>query len=373
MYIPKKEIESRIKTGDKVLDIGSWNDVFPRANVIIDVNPYETRKNKYPDEKEHFTKDTWILSDVNKMETWARFADKEFDFVICSHLLEDIRDPMFVCEQLIRVAKSGYIEVPTRYRECARASANDTVSGYDHHRWLVDVIDESLVFTAKLHWAHTVDYLTEPRRNYLHFHNFHYFGVFWDTSFHFYERCPKGELLEGANLLYQFDKLDITQLHELGHLPCDSGHRPRGNMLWWDQFALPIEGEGAPVTKQYGNMLWVDQFSLPIESEEKDIVQSYMNKYGELCKASENTIADQKSEIERLNDSLNEVNMLCANQTKEIERLNNNTNAANMICENQKTEILALKSSLDEVFCSSSWRLTKPLRGLRRILAGGMN
>jgi len=160
MYISRNEIGDRIKAGEKVLDIGSWNDVFPRANVIIDINPYETRKNKYPDEKEHFSKETWLQSDVNKMDTWARFSDKEFDFVICSHLLEDIRDPLFVCEQLIRIAKRGYIEVPTRYRECSRAAATDTVSGYDHHRWLVDVIDDSLVFTAKLHWAHTIDYLT---------------------------------------------------------------------------------------------------------------------------------------------------------------------------------------------------------------------
>ena len=81
MYIAKDEIESLIKDGDKVLDIGSWNDVFPRADVMIDVNPYETRKNQYPDEKEYFSKETWLQSDINKMETWENFSDKEFDFV----------------------------------------------------------------------------------------------------------------------------------------------------------------------------------------------------------------------------------------------------------------------------------------------------
>lgn len=155
MYVPKGEIEKKVGPDDKVLDIGSWNEVFPRASVIIDVNPYETRKSFYPDEKEHFSKATWLQADVNMADTWAKFKDKEFDFVICSHLLEDVRDPLYVCEQLNRVAKRGYIEVPTRYRECARAKSEDTVSGYDHHRWSVDVIDGSLVFTAKLHWAHT--------------------------------------------------------------------------------------------------------------------------------------------------------------------------------------------------------------------------
>jgi len=323
MYIAKDEIESLIKDGDKVLDIGSWNDVFPRADVMIDVNPYETRKNQYPDEKEYFSKETWLQSDINKMETWENFADKEFDFVICSHLLEDIRDPMFVCEQLIRVSKRGYIEVPTRYRECSRVAATDTVSGYDHHRWLVDVLDGSLVFTAKLHWAHTVDYLTEEKRDYLNFHNFHYFGVFWDDSFHYYERCPKGELLEGANLLYQFDELDISQLHEKGQLS-------RNN------------------NKSCGNMLWVDQFSLPVEGESKDVMQHYLEKYQALCMEKTHQIVSQKSEME--------------SQKPEVERLNESLNVANVSCSNQAAEIERLRASLNEVFGSKSWRITEPLR-----------
>lgn len=69
MYIQKSEILNRIKPGEKVLDIGSWNDVFPRANVVIDLNPYETRKNFYPDHEECFSKDTWYIADINKLQT----------------------------------------------------------------------------------------------------------------------------------------------------------------------------------------------------------------------------------------------------------------------------------------------------------------
>jgi SAM-dependent methyltransferase len=280
MYIPKSEIEKVIGPTDKVLDIGSWNDVFPRADVVIDVNPFETRKNFHPDQGEHFSKATWLLADVNKAETWANFRAKEFDFVICSHLLEDIRDPLFVCEQLIRVAKRGYIEAPTRYRECARAAAADTVSGYDHHRWLVEVVDGSLTFTAKLHWAHTVDYLTEGRRHYLGFHNFHYFGVFWEDSFHFHERCPKGEILEGANLLYLFNRLDLASLQAMGRLGPDSGLTPRGSILWVDQFALPIEGAG------------------------RDVMESYIERYRAACAIPKHLVVGLEAKIVQLKRGL---------------------------------------------------------------------
>lgn len=312
MYIPKAQIENRLKEGDRVLDIGSWNDVFPRANVIIDVNPYETRKNKFPDQREYFTRDSWLQSDVNKIETWAKFKDKEFDFAICSHLLEDVRDPLFVCEQLIRVCKSGYIEVPTRYRECSRALANDTVSGYDHHRWLVDVIDEALVFTAKLHWAHTIDYLTDEKRRLLNFSNFHYFGVFWEDSFSFVERCPKGELLEGANLIYQFDRLDISRLKEISNLE-------------------PAVG--------VGSLKWVDQFLLPVELEGQTVVEEYKTKYKEFSKESGNLVV--------MNSELKE-------HLERTQRLN----------ECLELQAFATRASLRDVLVSRSWRLTAPLRQL---------
>jgi hypothetical protein len=32
--------------------------------------------------------------------------------VICSHTLEDIRDPLWVCSEMIRIGKAGYIELP---------------------------------------------------------------------------------------------------------------------------------------------------------------------------------------------------------------------------------------------------------------------
>jgi len=138
-----------------------------------------------------------------------------------------------------------------------------------------------LTFTAKLHWAHTVDYLTEEKRHYLTFHNFHYFGVFWEESFHFHERCPKGELLEAANLLYLFDRLDLSGLQAMGRLESDSGRKPRGNILWVDQFALPIEAAGP------------------------DVVESYIERYRTACAMSRRLVVGREAKIVRLRRGLN--------------------------------------------------------------------
>ncbi len=62
------------------------------------------------------------------------FGDQEFDFVICSQTLEDVRDPIWVCSEINRIGKAGYIEVPSRLEEqswgwMARLSAAITTTG----------------------------------------------------------------------------------------------------------------------------------------------------------------------------------------------------------------------------------------------------
>ena len=69
------------------------------------------------------------------------FADKVFDYVICSHVLEHVERPDAVIAELARVAKAGYIEVP----EAASAKIVD----FPSHLWWVTLDDGVLVFTAK--------------------------------------------------------------------------------------------------------------------------------------------------------------------------------------------------------------------------------
>ena len=45
------------------------------------------------------------------------FKDKEFDFVIASHVVEHVEDISYFLNELSRVGKKGYIEVPTRLED----------------------------------------------------------------------------------------------------------------------------------------------------------------------------------------------------------------------------------------------------------------
>src|SRR5262245_49885274 len=115
----------RIGPNDVVLDIGGWARPFNRANYVIAAAAGGTRgfsgaaMPAQGGSREYFTRDTWIQRDICS-HTPFPFTDKQIDFVICSHTLEDIRDPLFVCAEMIRIAKRGYIEVPSRLVESSR-------------------------------------------------------------------------------------------------------------------------------------------------------------------------------------------------------------------------------------------------------------
>ena len=143
-----------------VLDIGGWADPLPRADWVIDLMPYATR-GLYEREgwiaprdepAERFTEDTWIVRDLCDREPYP-FDDGAVDFVVCGHTLEDVRDPLFVCSEMNRIACAGYVEVPSRLEEQSWGVAGEFV-GWPHHRWLIDLDGDELVFAQKLHSIH---------------------------------------------------------------------------------------------------------------------------------------------------------------------------------------------------------------------------
>ena len=137
-----------------VLDVGGWVKPLTRADWVIDIMPYETRGMQGRDGggREHFSAETWVQRDICDRDRWP-FADGQFDFAVCSHTLEDVRDPVWVCTELTRVARAGYIEVPSRLDEQTYYRQGPWV-GWGHHHWLVDVHDRGIDFVFKHHVIH---------------------------------------------------------------------------------------------------------------------------------------------------------------------------------------------------------------------------
>jgi hypothetical protein len=245
VYLDFEQISSRIGPNDRVLDLGGWERVFPRANVVADLLPYETRKIMFPDIPEQFTEKDWIKADFCSREFWEAIPDKAFDFITIGHTLEDIRDPLYVCSQMIRCGKGGYIEAPSKARELSKEEPGDVASGYAHHRWLIEPMPDlsGLIFKAKLGWAHHGDYLGDDRRDLLKDYFFQFDGYFWKDSFKFIEHFSKGVELEINDAKWFFKNCVRTDAlrRNLFDLTPGQSSPDDGKCLWVTEYQLPSE------------------------------------------------------------------------------------------------------------------------------------
>lgn len=163
MYEPNvQRILELLTPTDIVLDVGGWACPFNRANYVLDAQPHETRgyyrsfggAPSQGGSREYFTKDTWTQRDICDRVPFP-FADKSIDFVICSHTLEDIRDALWVCHEIGRIGKRGYIEVPSRAAESSRGWEHARLAGLSHHRWLIEIEGSHIRFLMKSHKIHS--------------------------------------------------------------------------------------------------------------------------------------------------------------------------------------------------------------------------
>ena len=115
--------------GFKVLDVGGaskpWADEF--VDAYLDIKSFATTKRVF-------------LGNICEPEIWDEVmaAHGRFDFVICTHVLEDIRDPVFVTRQLRRVARAGFIAMPNKHFEFTNNESR-FFTGCSHHRWIYTI------------------------------------------------------------------------------------------------------------------------------------------------------------------------------------------------------------------------------------------
>ena len=84
----------------KVLDIGCGFRAHKNASVIADIQDFSD-----------FYKEKKFIK-INEKN--LPFKNKEFDFVISSHVIEHVEDFEFFIKELERISSKGYIELPSR-------------------------------------------------------------------------------------------------------------------------------------------------------------------------------------------------------------------------------------------------------------------
>ena len=94
------------------------------------------------------------------------YKDKEFDFIYCRHVVEDLYNPFLLMQEMTRVGKAGYVEAPSPLVEMTRGiDGNEEVTsspwrGHHHHRYFVWNDGEVLNFLTKyvvVEYARTED------------------------------------------------------------------------------------------------------------------------------------------------------------------------------------------------------------------------
>ena len=162
----KNHIQSILSknTNWKVLDIGCGYTANKFATTICDTQDLsEFYKDK------NFVK----LSSKN-----LPFEDKEFDFVIASHVLEHVEDLKFFINELERVSNKGYIELPTKLED------NLVFENKKDHLWHMDFndVDSKLTISKKVQYIEpilTISMLQEFRKN---FKNSLILELYWENK-----------------------------------------------------------------------------------------------------------------------------------------------------------------------------------------------
>ena len=122
----------------KILDIGCGYSANNYATTICDVQDLSNfYKNK-----------NFVILKNNDLP----FDDNQFDFVICSHVMEHVKDLKYFIKEIERVSKRGYIELPTKLED------NLVFENKKEHLWQMDFddVNHKLLISKKIQFLEPV-------------------------------------------------------------------------------------------------------------------------------------------------------------------------------------------------------------------------
>ena len=194
----KNHIQSILSknTNWKVLDIGCGYTANKFATTICDTQDLS-----------EFYKDKNFMKLSSKN---LPFEDKEFDFVIASHVLEHVENLKFFINELERVSNKGYIELPTKLED------NLVFENKKDHLWHMDFndVDSKLTISKKLQFIEpilTVSMLQEFRKN---FKNSLILELYWENKID-YDFIENDQNFKKLSLISLFKKFFSKKIRSI--------------------------------------------------------------------------------------------------------------------------------------------------------------
>ena len=165
----KKFIDNLLKnnTSWKILDIGCGYTAHSNASTICDV---QDLSNFYKDRKF-----------IRLKEKTLPFKNKEFDFVIASHVLEHVDDVDYFIKELERVSTKGYIELPTILED------NLVFENRNDHLWHMEFDDDynKLLISKKVQFLEPVLTVSSAKNFLKYFRQSLVIELFWENKIDF--------------------------------------------------------------------------------------------------------------------------------------------------------------------------------------------
>ena len=162
----KQFIDSQISQNPNwnVLDIGCGFTAHEKASVICDIQDLS-----------NFYKNKKFVKLENKT---LPFKNKEFDFVIASHVIEHVQDVEYFLSELQRVSSKGYIEVPTILED------NLVFENRNDHLWHMEFDDNNnnLLISKRVQYLEPVVTVSIAKKLSKYFRQSLILELFWENS-----------------------------------------------------------------------------------------------------------------------------------------------------------------------------------------------
>ena len=186
----KKYIDSQLNLNPdwKILDIGCGYTAHENATVICDIQDLSS-----------FYKNKKFIKLDNKN---LPFKDKEFDFVIASHVIEHVEDVEYFISELQRISSKGYIELPTILED------NLVFENKSDHLWHMefDDVNNHLLISKRVQYLEPVLTVSIAKKLSKYFRQSLILELFWENSIEYQIKQNSDTNFEKISRLKLFKK-----------------------------------------------------------------------------------------------------------------------------------------------------------------------